>query len=72
VWFGSWIWALLTLTVLQMLFLLGSILLFRRCMHWMSLPVTRSEWNAMMRDTLRKAEAEVEAESRQGNEEGRP
>jgi hypothetical protein len=72
-WFGSWIWALLTLAVLQVLFLSGSILLFRRCMHWMSLPVTRSEWNAMMRDTLRKAETEVEAERRQGNEEeGRP
>jgi putative Ca2+/H+ antiporter (TMEM165/GDT1 family) len=68
-WFGSWIWSLLRLAVLQVLFLSGSILLFRRCMHWMSLPVTRSEWNAMMRDTLRKAEAEVAAESRQDNEE---
>jgi hypothetical protein len=58
-WFGSWIWALLVLTVLQALFLLGAILVFRRCMHWMSLPATRSEWSAMMRDTLRKAEAEV-------------
>lgn len=72
-WFGSWIWALLTLAVLQVLFLFGSILLFRRCMHWMSLPVTRNEWSAMMRDTLRKAETEVAAESRQGHrEEGRP
>lgn len=66
-WFGSWIWALLTLAILQVLFLFSSILLFRRCMHWMSLPVTRSEWNAMMRDTLRKAESEVVAESRQDN-----
>jgi uncharacterized membrane protein YqjE len=71
-WFGSWIWALLTLAVLQVLFLFGSILLFRRCMHWMSLPVTRNEWSAMMRDTLHKAETEVAAERRQGNrEEGR-
>lgn len=54
-WFGSWLWALLALCVLQMLFLLGAIVLFRRCMHWMSLPVTRGEWNAMMRDTLHKA-----------------
>jgi putative Ca2+/H+ antiporter (TMEM165/GDT1 family) len=56
-WFGSWIWALLALALLQVLFLLGSIALFRRCMHWMSLPATRSEWNAMMRETLHKAEA---------------
>lgn len=71
-WFGSWIWSLLVLAVLQVLFLFGSILLFRRCMHWMSLPATRGEWHAMMRDTLRKAESEVAAESRQGNgEEGR-
>ena len=56
-WLGSWVWALLVLAVLQLLFLLGAILLFRRCMHWMSLPATRSEWSAMMRETLRKAEA---------------
>jgi len=56
-WFGSWIWALLALALLQVLFLLGSIALFRRCMHWMSLPATRSEWSAMMRETLHKAEA---------------
>lgn len=49
-WFGSWIWALLVLVVLQLLFLFGAIMLFRRCMHWMSLPATRSEWSAMMRD----------------------
>ncbi|KZC39798.1 hypothetical protein RHOFW510R12_18695, partial [Rhodanobacter sp. FW510-R12] len=55
-WFGSWIWSLLVLAMLQVLFLFGSILLFRRCMHWMSLPATRGEWHAMMRDTLRKAE----------------
>jgi hypothetical protein len=62
-WFGSWIWALLALAVLQVLFLLGAILLFRRCMHWMSLPATRGEWHAMVRDTMRKAEDEVEAEA---------
>lgn len=63
-WLGSWIWALLVLAVLQVLFLLGAILLFRRCMHWMSLPATRGEWHAMVRDTLHKAGAEVEAEAR--------
>jgi hypothetical protein len=62
-WFGSWIWALLVLALLQVLFLFGAILLFRRCMHWMSMPVTRSEWSAMMRDTLHKAETEVEQDN---------
>jgi hypothetical protein len=66
-WFGSWIWSLLVLALLQVLFLVGSILLFRRCMHWMSLPVTRNEWSAMMRDTLRKAETEIKSGDRQGN-----
>ncbi len=60
-WFGSWLWALLALCVLQLLFLLGALLLFRRCMHWMSLPVTRGEWSAMMQDTLRKAGRPVDA-----------
>ena len=56
-WFGSWIWALLALALLQVLFLLGSIALFRRCMHWMSLPATRGQWGAMMRDSARKVGA---------------
>jgi len=55
-WFHSWIWALLVLALLQGLLLAGAILLFRRCMHWMSLPATRHEWNAMMRETLQRAE----------------
>ena len=63
-WFGSWFWALLTLCLLQLVFLLASALLFRRCMHWMSLPATRGEWGAMMRDTLRKADHRIEAEDR--------
>ncbi|RCS31663.1 ABC transporter ATP-binding protein [Rhodanobacter denitrificans] len=60
-WLGSWIWALLVLAVLQVLFLLAAIGLFRRCMHWMSLPATRGEWSAMMRETLHKAEADAAA-----------
>lgn len=60
-WLHSWIWALVLLAVLQVLFLLASILLFRRCMHWMSLPATRDEWSAMMRETLHKAEADAAA-----------
>ncbi|MGC1550936.1 MAG: ABC transporter ATP-binding protein [Rhodanobacter sp.] len=65
-WFHSWIWSLLVLALLQGLFLLGAILLFRRCMHWMSLPATRGEWSAMMRDTLNKAEQQVEADEGEG------
>lgn len=61
-WFGSWMLALLGLCVLQLLFLFGSILLFRRCMHWMSFPVTRGGWKGMMRDTMSKAREEVDAE----------
>lgn len=63
-WFGSWIWSLLALMVLQALFLLGAILLFRRCMYWMSLPASRSEWSAMLHETLRKADQDVDAESK--------
>jgi len=60
-WLHSWILAFLVLAVLEALSLFGAILLFRRCMHWMSLPATRQEWRAIMRDTLRKAEQEIEA-----------
>lgn len=60
-WFASWIWAFVVLAVLEVVALLGAILLFRRCMHWMSLPGTRQEWRAIMRDTLRRAEQDIEA-----------
>lgn len=61
-WFGSWLWALLALSMLQLLFLLGALVLFRRCMHWMSLPATRGEWGALMRDTKREADRRIEAD----------
>jgi uncharacterized membrane protein YqjE len=61
-WFASWVWALIALAVLQLLFVLGAILFFRRCMHWMSLPATRNEWGAMMRDTRARARRRVEGE----------
>jgi uncharacterized membrane protein YqjE len=54
-WFGSWLSALAVLCLLQILLLAASVWLFRRCMHWMTLPATRDEWGAMMRDTLHKA-----------------
>jgi hypothetical protein len=41
---------------------LGAILFFRRCMHWMSLPATRNEWSAMMRETKARARRRAEGE----------
>jgi uncharacterized membrane protein YqjE len=53
-WFGSWTWALLVLALVEVAFVVGALVLFRRCMHWMTLPATRGELNAMMRETLRR------------------
>jgi len=60
-WFGSWTWALLVLAVVELAFLGGALVLFRRCMHWMTLPATRSEWNAMMREALRRPDPQGES-----------
>jgi len=61
-WFDSWIWAFAVLAVLEVLALFGAIVLFRRCMHWMSLPATRQEWRAIMQDTLQRAEQDIDAD----------
>jgi hypothetical protein len=61
-WFASWVWALVALALLQGLFVLAAILFFRRCMHWMSLPATRNEWGAMMRETRARARHRAEQE----------
>ncbi|WP_233840220.1 ABC transporter ATP-binding protein [Dyella sp. 2HG41-7] len=61
-WFHSWILAFVGLAVLEVLALLGAILLFRRCMHWMSLPATRQEWHAMMQIAVQKAEQDIDAD----------
>ncbi|RDS81752.1 ABC transporter ATP-binding protein [Dyella monticola] len=58
-WLGSWILAFVVLAVLEVVWLLGAIVLFRRCMHWMSLPGTRQEWRAIMQDTLHRAEHDI-------------
>jgi uncharacterized membrane protein YqjE len=52
-WFGSWAWALGALAVVQLLFLLGAMLAFRRCLHWLTLPATRAEWKALMKAARR-------------------
>ena len=54
-WFGSWLLALVVLAVVLVLVLVAMVLALRRCLHWMSLPVTRAQWNAMMRDTTARA-----------------
>lgn len=41
-WLGSWIWALLVLAGLLVLGLGASMILGRRCLHWLSLPGTRA------------------------------
>jgi hypothetical protein len=61
-WFASWVWALVALAVLQLLFVLAAIVFFRRCMLWMTLPATRSEWSAMMHDTRARARRQAEGE----------
>ncbi|NUO72872.1 MAG: ABC transporter ATP-binding protein [Frateuria sp.] len=61
-WFASWVWALMALAVLQLVFMLAAIVFFRRCMHWMSLPATRNEWSAMMRQTRARARRQVDGE----------
>jgi hypothetical protein len=61
-WFASWVWALVALALLQVLFMLAAIVFFRRCMHWMSLPGTRGEWGAMMRETRARAGRRVDGE----------
>lgn len=42
----SWVAALAVLALLQIVLLAASIMLFRRCLRWMSLPATRQEWRA--------------------------
>lgn len=71
-WFGSWLWALGVLATLQLVFLLAALWLFRRCMHWMSLPATRGEWRAIVRDTVQRADirAAADAQERAGTRRG--
>lgn len=60
-WFNSWTWALVVLALVELAFLFGAIVLFRRCTYWLSLPATRSEWSAMMRETLHHPEPRGES-----------
>lgn len=58
-WFASWMLALIVLAVLLVLILAAMVVVLRRCLHWMSLPVTRAQWSAMMRDTTARARREA-------------
>ena len=55
-WLHSWPLALTVLGVLQLLFLLGMIVLFRRCMHWFTLPGSRHAWRETIRQAMRRSE----------------
>jgi len=55
-WLHSWPWALVVLGLLQALFLWGMIALFRRCMHWLTLPASRREWRETIRQAMRRSE----------------
>jgi uncharacterized membrane protein YqjE len=60
-WFGSWAWALTALAGLQLVLLVAAILVFRRCMHWISLPGTRNELAILAKEAVRQGRAEGEA-----------
>jgi hypothetical protein len=56
-WWGSWLLALLALALLQLVFLLAAIALFRRCLHWLSLPRSREHGARLLRDSLHAGRA---------------
>ena len=56
-WWGSWLLALLALALLQLLFLLAAIVLFRRCLYWLSLPRSRGHGVRLLRDSLHAGRA---------------
>lgn len=69
-WFQSWVWALLVLSLLEAVFLFAMIVLFRRCMHWMTLPASRSELHATIRQAMHRAERREAGSSATDGEEG--
>jgi len=64
-WFGSWAWALTALAGLQLVLLVVAILVFRRAMHWLTLPASRAELASLAREAAKqgKAEGELKVES---------
>lgn len=60
-WFGSWAWALTALAGLQLVLLIIAIIVFRRGMHWLSLPNTRSEIASLAKEAMKQGKVEGEA-----------
>lgn len=63
-WLKSWTWALCALALGQVLLLLGSIFVFKRCMAWLGLPVSRAELKALVKEATAHGVAEGEAYER--------
>lgn len=59
-WFGSWAWALIALAGVQLVLLVVAILLFRRAMHWLTLPASRAELASLAREAAQQGKAEGE------------
>lgn len=64
IWWGSWVWALVALGVLQLAVLGAAIVMFRRCMHWLSLPLSRGQWTALARQRAANDDAVQTAPSK--------
>ena len=71
IWFGSWLWALVGMLILQLLLLVVCIVVARRCMRWMSLPETRGELKAMAREAAEKVRSAQDSSST-GSPTGQP
>jgi Zn-dependent protease with chaperone function len=69
-WLHSWPLALVILGVLQLLFLVGMIWLFRRCMHWLTLPDSRHAWRETIRQAMRRSERQPPPDPAADREEG--
>lgn len=59
-WFGSWAWALTALAGVQLALLILAILVFRRAMHWLTLPASRAELASLAREAAKQGKAEGE------------
>jgi uncharacterized membrane protein YqjE len=59
-WFGSWAWALGVLACVQLVFLVVAMRIFRRGLHWLTLPATRAEIATLAKDAAKQGKAESE------------
>ncbi|HET7266721.1 MAG TPA: ABC transporter ATP-binding protein [Oleiagrimonas sp.] len=68
-WLGSWLWALLVLAGLLVLGLGCSVALGRRCLHWLSLPDTRTQWRAFTSQAGASTSAKRQSRPQQSDQE---